>query len=50
MTKQTGTSSRIVRRKELKPTEELSDQQLLRQAMREAEKWQKKKAKGFIHD
>ena len=37
-----GYSSQITKRKQLKKKAELSDEELLADAMREAEKWQKK--------
>ena len=40
MGKKLGTSGRIVKRSELKPKRQLSDEALLRTAMRDAEKWQ----------
>jgi len=39
MTQKTGTSSRIIRKKDLKPTRELSDEQLLASAERAAAQW-----------
>jgi len=39
MTRRTGTSSSIIRKKDLKPAQELSDQQLLASAERAAARW-----------
>lgn len=39
---QLGASTRVVRRKDLKPRKELSDEALLRSAQRAAERWKKK--------
>ena len=50
MGKQLGTSGHIVRRKDLKPKKPLTDEQLLAQALRQAEKWQEKRRRGLIHD
>ena len=49
MGKQLGTSGRIMRRKELKPARQLSDQALLRNAQKQAERWATKKQKGVLH-
>jgi hypothetical protein len=49
MTKKLGTSGRVIRRKELKPEAQLSDKELLEQAMKEALKWQADKARGRLH-
>jgi hypothetical protein len=49
VTKQLGTSGRVIRRKELKPESQLSDKELLAQAMRDAVKWQAEKARGRLH-
>jgi hypothetical protein len=49
MTKKLGTSGRVIRRKELKPESQLSDKELLAQAMRDALKWQAEKARGRLH-
>jgi hypothetical protein len=40
MGKKLGTAGRVVKRKDLRPEKELSDEELLRQAARDAEKWQ----------
>jgi hypothetical protein len=49
MGKQLGTSGRIMRRKELKPARQLSDEALLRNAQKQAERWATKKQKGVLH-
>jgi hypothetical protein len=41
MGRKLGTAGRIVKRKELRPKRELTDEQLLARAARDAEKWQK---------
>lgn len=42
MGRKLGTAGRVVRRKDLKPKKELTDEQLLALAAREAEKWQQR--------
>lgn len=46
MGRKLGTAGRIVKRKELRPKKELTDEQLLARAARDAERWQERLRKG----
>jgi hypothetical protein len=49
MGRKLGTSGRIIKRKHLKPARQLTDEQLLRNAQKQAEKWLQQRNKGVLH-
>jgi hypothetical protein len=49
MGRKLGTSGRIIKRKHLKPARQLTDEQLLRSAQKQADRWTAQKQKGVLH-